>query len=90
MIFRRLECTGAGVFIGKEINSIDISVPLGVYATVFQAEVIILLAARRKLVTQSTACNISTDSQDDVKSLSALNSPSSLVEEWWLSLKKLG
>ena len=84
--------SGAGVWCGER-PSLRLSVPLGAYATVFQAEVIAIDSCASSLLagnTRNRKVNIFSDSQAALKSLLNPKISSKIVEQCKASLNCLG
>jgi hypothetical protein len=76
------EGTGAGVY-GQSVNR-RLSIPLGKYATVFQAEVYVILACVFEIETQDRPekyVSMCSDSQAALKALQAAKTTSPLVQQ---------
>ena len=87
---RKDGCTGAGIQI--EELEMELSVPMGKLATVFQAEVQAILVCAQELLQQGTLerkISIFSDSQAAIKALSANSFSSKLVWECRQTLKQL-
>jgi ribonuclease HI len=79
---RTAEGTGSGIY-GQSVNR-RLSIPLGKYATVFQAEVYAILACAHEIEAQDRSekyVSICSDSQMALKALQAAKTTSPLVRQ---------
>lgn len=82
--------TGAGIFF--ESFSLDLQLPMGIYATVFQAEAYAVLVAANTLIEMSINAKrirIFSDSQSTLRALASNSISSRLIHECFLSLTEL-